>query len=634
MSHVFRNPEVAPYRVTDLPRSTVSQPELLQYAGLVPVTKNNQSNLFFWLFYNTTLIPDSQARENRNRKLIVWFNGGPGCTSMDGVFLENGPYQFSEATDKVEARPWSLTGQAAMLYLDQPLGTGYSYAPTSQYNRNYVQVTETFVQFLQRFYTLFPELTEFDLYLGGESQAGVYIPYIAQEILRRANMKVDPVTYPLKGIVVGNGWFDPGVQYRALFDMLHTHQLLPTDVEPQITPLLDKCEVSYRSNPPLLTDDNCENYVSKVLELAVPEKGKCYNAYDYRFTDDYPACGMNWPPKIHTFTQYFRLPEVWKALHVDQREWHKWVECNSDVGNHLKKALDRPTHFLLPDLLQRLDVLLFAGDKDLLCNYLGLETLIDQLEWGGHRGFRASEFASWRIDSHEVGKYQSERNLTYVRLLDASHMAGVDKPKELFDLVSRFTRSDRSHLPYRSVIRYPNGNDVSYDDDVTKRGGHFLLGTLVTIALVLASFGLGFWWWTRRRRQRRFGNTGSFYHPVDNEQQVNMDNTRVSSKQRETHHAKWPWGSDPSIIPPPLSNFNNPMATTMTNSGEVGQTIPMKQLDYRDEFLLDDDTASDATEDENDADLAVYQSPMASTLRSDASSSASAKGMGKRPSVF
>ncbi|KAJ1651674.1 Cell death protease [Dispira simplex] len=634
MSHVFRNPEVAPYRVTDLPRATTNQPELLQYAGLVPVAKNNQSSLFFWLFYNTTLIPDSQARENRHRKLIVWFNGGPGCTSMDGVFLENGPYQFSEATDKVEARSWSLTGQAVMLYLDQPLGTGYSYAPTSQYNNNYIQVTETFVRFLQRFYTLFPELAEFDLYLGGESQAGVYIPYIAQEVLRRADQQVDPVTYSLKGIVIGNGWFDPGVQYRALFDMLHAHQLFPADVEPQITPLLNQCEVSYRNNPPLLYDATCEKYVSKVLELAVPEKGKCYNAYDYRFTDDYPACGMNWPPKIHTFTQYFRLPEVWKALHVDQHEWHQWVECNGKVGNYLQKALDRPTRFLLPDLLQRLDILLFAGDKDLLCNYMGLETLIDQLEWGGHRGFRVPEFASWRINNQEVGKYQSERNLTYVRLLNASHMAGVDKPRELFDLLSQFTRSDRSHLPYRSVIRYPNGNDVSYDDAVTERGGHFLLGTLVIIALILASFGLGFWWWIRRRRQSRLGNTRGLYHPLEDEQQLATGGTGASSKHQGSHHAKLPWRSDRSVVLPSLPDFNNPMATIMTSGGEIGQAIPMKQLDYRAEFLLDDDTASEATEDENDGEITVYQSPIASTVRSDASSSTSAKGLGKRPSVF
>ena len=50
------------------------------------LNENQNHNLFFWLFKNTKI-------ENPN--LVLWLNGGPGATSMTGLFIENGPIEIT-----------------------------------------------------------------------------------------------------------------------------------------------------------------------------------------------------------------------------------------------------------------------------------------------------------------------------------------------------------------------------------------------------------------------------------------------------------------------------------------------------------------------------------------------------------
>ncbi|RKP37243.1 Alpha/Beta hydrolase protein [Dimargaris cristalligena] len=450
-SPVFSNPAVEPFRVGQLPRQRAPAEDLTQYAGHIPVSEDGQGSLFFWLMLNTTLIPDIQAPDKVN-KLIVWFNGGPGCTSLDGVFLENGPFQFAAEDDTVERREWSMTEQAVMLYVDQPLGTGFSYAPIADYARDYTVSTDHFLTFLTKFWALFTELRDFDIYLAGESQAGVYIPYIAQEMLRRNDDHAQGAPFPLRGASIGSAWLDPLIQYQALFDFSTLHQLHPASQNNALRELWEQCRADYVQHAPRISSPVCENGVTRYLDLSNPAEGQCYNSYDYRLVDTIPDCGMNWPPKIHVFTEYFRQPEVWRALHVGDRRWDQWNECNTQVGKRLANTINRPSVDLLPDLLDQIPIMLINGDKDILCNYLGVERSNQHMTWGGHQGFREPRFQTWRVDGGEAGYYRSERNLTYVRLFNASHMAGVDAPLELFDLMARLIGTDRSRYAYKSDL--------------------------------------------------------------------------------------------------------------------------------------------------------------------------------------
>ena len=117
--------------------------------------------------------------------LIVWFNGGPGCSSFLGAFLENGPCIIPDGEYQIRENPYSWNKRANLLYLETLPGVGYATAiNTTENPLNYSDEQSSKWQFaaLQEFYKRFPLLLTNDLYITGESYAGIYVPYLSKVI--------------------------------------------------------------------------------------------------------------------------------------------------------------------------------------------------------------------------------------------------------------------------------------------------------------------------------------------------------------------------------------------------------------------------------------------------------------------
>jgi len=74
-------------RIKSGPLSSYGQPgsSLSSYAGYITVDEPTGSNLFFWLF-------EAQRVDPAAAPLLIWLNGGPGSSSMYGLFSEHGPF--------------------------------------------------------------------------------------------------------------------------------------------------------------------------------------------------------------------------------------------------------------------------------------------------------------------------------------------------------------------------------------------------------------------------------------------------------------------------------------------------------------------------------------------------------------
>ena len=150
---------------------------------------------------------------------ILWTNGGPGASSMFGIFVELGPLLLNEDslhTDEYKRTKiptlyyneygWTQLGSVLMFdwpppvgfsYCDDPAGGGKSCGPWDDERMATVQYAA-----LAGWYDLFPERRPNPLYLTGESYAGIYVPKLAQQILAHKDPKVLP---QLKGFAVGDG---------------------------------------------------------------------------------------------------------------------------------------------------------------------------------------------------------------------------------------------------------------------------------------------------------------------------------------------------------------------------------------------------------------------------------------------
>lgn len=172
-----------------------------QLHGLVNITKKD--DMFYWLFPSRNN-PDSDP-------LIIWLTGGPGCSSELAVFVENGPMRLEYGKPVKKDISWN--NKANLLFLDNPIGTGYSKGSIFNMPKNEEKVREQFGIFIEKFYQLYPEFKGRDLYITGESYAGHYIPFIA-DYLSKDNRFTDQ-GIKLAGIAIGNGWVDPSQQYKG-----------------------------------------------------------------------------------------------------------------------------------------------------------------------------------------------------------------------------------------------------------------------------------------------------------------------------------------------------------------------------------------------------------------------------------
>ncbi|ORX94452.1 hypothetical protein K493DRAFT_315500 [Basidiobolus meristosporus CBS 931.73] len=486
----------ADYRVTALPGLSADY-TFDQYAGHIGINETVDGHLFFWLFKSQ--IPDS-------RKLIIWFNGG--CVILDGIFLENGPFKpLENGTLKVEENSWHK--HANMLFLDQPIGTGYSYGDDAGYAKNMEQVTNGFVVFLSRFFEVFPELQINEIYLAGESFAGVYIPYLAKGILDYNDKAKNRIKHNLKGLVIGNGWIDPRTQYNSLVEYGYDHGLIEESQKGRIESLTASCNTLFETHGDRIRFEACESIMETILTNSIHD-GKCMNQFDIRLQDSYPACGMNWPNHLSEMYSYLQNDEVVKALHAEAKQT-AWKECSNIVNANLGDDASPPPKDLFPTILKRVPILLFYGDQDLVCNIIGIEKALQKIEWNGEKGFGNIMAESWLVNDKLVGIHSSARNLTYIRVFNASHMVPVDKREESYAMMNWFMGiEDPLFKVSIGDSKIPIADNAGLDEKTAVKDGKLsepnnatdsvALGLIIGMISMAAFVGVFLGWYIKRRR--------------------------------------------------------------------------------------------------------------------------------------
>jgi len=118
-----------------------------------------------------------------NDPVLLWFNGGPGCSSLLAFFQEHGPYVIDDNENYIKKNDWPWNLRANVMYLESPAGIGYSVA-NGEGDGTFDDLTQSQDTYaaLDQFYKKFPTFLKNDLYISGESYAGIYVPYLAWQV--------------------------------------------------------------------------------------------------------------------------------------------------------------------------------------------------------------------------------------------------------------------------------------------------------------------------------------------------------------------------------------------------------------------------------------------------------------------
>ncbi|KAJ3211545.1 ubiquitin-specific protease doa4 [Dinochytrium kinnereticum] len=381
--------------------------------------------------------------------MIIWLQGGPGSSSMIGLFYEMGPLKLTGEL-LVDRNPFTWNRNYSMLFIDNPVGTGFSYVlpldvkaeeegkgpsstqkgtperePKPRYSKGYTEnqaaVSRDLMIFLEHFYTVFPEHRPADLYITGESYAGKYVPHIAQAILEHNDVSSSSSgsIINLKGVAIGNGLTDPASQV-----VLHTPQALALGLVSKKQAKAMDVESKRAADLALAGDWYGSSEARVKLFDIFSEASGGINVYDVRKGD----VQNSWKG-METFLS---IGKIKCALNVPQ-----WVGFSKDpaVYRHLEEDVMKSAKWVVEDLLKRrLPILLYQGQFDFRDGILASNDWIETLEWKGKHGFLDANRTIWKLDGHVAGYVTEFDALRRVEVLLAGHLAPGDAGPSTLDM--------------------------------------------------------------------------------------------------------------------------------------------------------------------------------------------------------
>ena len=399
-----------------------------QYSGYL--SGGEGLHLHYWFV-------ESQGNPKKD-PVILWLNGGPGCSSLDGLLTENGPFRIGSNGKTVTLDPNSWNTLANVLYLESPIDVGFSYSARNGTFRNTDNTTaEINYHAIQDFFRKFPEFASNDFYITGESYAGIYIPTLAVQIYR------GNATINLKGLAIGNGFFDRNLMRSSVIDLALGHGFI--DAKDYGELVRDCC-----GNGP-----SCDYYANEQCG----QKAENFNIYDvndeYNVLDDchdnyfvrvrrvleikHPNIKdmssrrlFSWPPspacKFSNYTYYMNTPEVRKALHIPDHVKH-WSLC----GNaHYKEQYDtmRAQFKELIEVHKVPTFIVYNGDLDLVCDFLGDQRFVDSL------GYKLTHKLKAWVNKKRIGGFVKRyEGITFTTVRGAGHMVPSDQPEAALAIV-------------------------------------------------------------------------------------------------------------------------------------------------------------------------------------------------------
>ncbi|KAK9944566.1 hypothetical protein M0R45_010127 [Rubus argutus] len=408
------------------------------YSGYVTIDESHGRNLFYYFI--------ESERKPSEDPVVLWLNGGPGCSSFDGFVYEHGPFNFEAAKTEgglpqLHLNPYSWSKVSSVLYLDSPAGVGFSYSKNkSDYITGDLKTASDSHTFLLKWFELYPEFLSNPFFISGESYAGVYVPTLASEVVKGIDAAVQP-KLNFKGYLVGNGVTDEDMDGNALVPFAHGMGLISDDLFEEIT---EECNGNYYKP----NSDTCENKLAKVDQLGETEKPLAVRKR--MFGRAWPLRAPvrdglvpTWPQLMNSesvpctddevATSWLNNAALRKAIHAeDDSVIPSWELCTDNIRFYHDAGSMIKYHKNLTSRGYR--ALIYSGDHDMCVPFTGSEA------WTRSVGYKiVDEWRPWTSNGQIAGYTQGyENNLTFLTIKGAGHTVPEYKPQEALDMYSRF----------------------------------------------------------------------------------------------------------------------------------------------------------------------------------------------------
>ena len=430
-----------------------------QYSGYGLVNSTKGRYLFYWFV-------ESQSSPSQD-PLVLWLNGGPGCSSIGGgLMTENGPFQ-PNADHTLRKNNFSWNKVANVLYLESPSGVGFSYSKTVS---DYIRCTDRqsaldIVAFLVKFLKAYPAYKSRPFYISGESYGGHYVPTTAQAIVQHNAMETKDVKINLQGMLVGNAlthaasdnagnvqtWLGYNLiemgtgagilKYCNLSIHMIMYSVLFDKIQCVLTVLRANIEIGhidvYNMYKPICSPRSFDPRFSILSALA--RLSGLLNMYAKSILAKMQKAD---PCLINHASSYLNIWSVREAIHAHHHPFF-WTNCNYII--RMTYSLQDMRTSMLPVykylLKNGIRVHIYSGDLDTILPTHGTRNWIALLERNGDIKETRSWFP-WTDSASQVGGYEVQYGplFTFTTVRGAGHMVPTDQPLRALDLFTRFLK--------------------------------------------------------------------------------------------------------------------------------------------------------------------------------------------------
>ncbi|KAF7308337.1 Carboxypeptidase [Mycena chlorophos] len=404
-------------------KTTPGKLRVVENSGICETTKGvyqasgygdltSKESIFFWYF---------DARNNASSApLTLWFNGGPGSSSMLGLFQELGPCRITNNSESVTLNPYSWNTNSNLLVIDQPVGAGFSHG-TSTVGTS-LEAASDIWKFIQIFLadSRFAHLANVDLAIWTESYGGHYGPTFASYFLSQneaiANGTATGVTLNLKTLAIGNGLTDPISQYPGYISYATSNPygaLVSSSTIKTATNAWSSskgCEAQIKACNNGGSNSVCSSAQSycnnNILSALIGD----HDVYYVLSGSDDP-----YPPDITSY-----LGGIQSKIGAEVT----WQMTSDTVYNNFAETGDW-MRTVLPLLDAVVDagirVHLYNGDADFIVNYQGVEDMMATMSNKYSSEFNKQSFGTYTVGGKDAGEYKNAGGFSYLRVTLSGH---------------------------------------------------------------------------------------------------------------------------------------------------------------------------------------------------------------------
>ncbi|XP_048466783.1 retinoid-inducible serine carboxypeptidase [Rhincodon typus] len=407
------------------------------------VSIRQDANMFWWLYY-----ANSPTENFTALPLVMWLQGGPGASGCGfGNFKEIGPLN----TD-LNPRNNSWVTAASLLFVDNPVGTGYSYTTDAKaFAKDLSMIVTDMMVLLKEFFNMKPEFQNIPFYIFAESYGGKMAAGISLELIKA--VQLNQIKCRFAGVALGDSWISPLDSVLSWGPYLYSISLLDDQGLAEVNSYAERVQAAIEAG-----DFQHATELWSVTERVVEQNTDGVNFYNImtKQTDSnspqivplmrnsqlVSLYNRHIVPLQSTSLDWLMNGPIRKKLKIIP-DFVKWGGQSNEVFSNMEGDFMRPVIDIIDKLLLAdVNVTVYNGQLDLIVDTLGQEMWVKKLKWPGLSPFsrlRWKPVYTPSKPSDTAAFYKQYQNFAFFWILKAGHMIPSDQGEMALKLLRMVT---------------------------------------------------------------------------------------------------------------------------------------------------------------------------------------------------